>query len=348
MTKVFITGATGYIGGDALYVIANTYPDLAITALVRNSDKGAKIAAQYTKIKLVYGNLDNADILTEETAKADITLHFADSDHVAGANAIVAGLAQKQTPGYLIHTSGTGILGGADWDNKTFGTLSEKVYDDWDGLGEVTSFPDHWSHRDIDKIVLAASSKNPGNVFTAIVTPPTIYGPGRGPDNQRSHQVPELTKNTLSRGKGFHVGDGKNVWHEVHVQDLSNVYLALVTAARQPGGGKATWNDEGYYFAESGEFVWGDISKAIAKAAADRKLIASTELDSVSAEEADKFTRKGSYIWGTNSRGKAIRARKLLGWEPKQKSLVDTIEDLVVREAKALGLAKTHQEVASG
>jgi uncharacterized protein YbjT (DUF2867 family) len=33
------TGATGYIGGDALYAVANTYPDLEITALVRNSDK---------------------------------------------------------------------------------------------------------------------------------------------------------------------------------------------------------------------------------------------------------------------------------------------------------------------
>ncbi|KAF1957570.1 NAD dependent epimerase/dehydratase family protein [Byssothecium circinans] len=348
MTKVFVTGATGYIGGDALYVIAHTYPDLEITALVRNSDKGAKVASQYPKIKLVYGDLDNTDILTAEVAKADITLHFAHADHVAAANAIVAGLAQKQTPGYLIHTSGTGILGFPDVERSTFGELAEKVYDDWDGIGEVTSLPEHWPHRNVDKIVLDASKKNPGKVFTAIVAPPCIYGPGRGPDNQRSIQAPDLTKSTLQRGKGFQVGEGKNIWHEVHVQDLSNVFLGLVTSALQPDGGKATWNEQGYYFAESGEFVWGDISRAVAKAAADRKLIADAEVESVGLEEADKLRQWGSFLWGTNSRGKAIRARKLLGWEPKQKKLVDILDDLVILEARALGLAKSHQEVASG
>jgi N-acetyl-gamma-glutamylphosphate reductase len=49
------TGATGYIGGDALYAVASTYPDLEITALVRSSDKGAKVAAKYPKVRLVYG-----------------------------------------------------------------------------------------------------------------------------------------------------------------------------------------------------------------------------------------------------------------------------------------------------
>lgn len=45
-----------------------------------------------------------------------------------------------------------------------------------------------------------------------------------------------------------------NRWSYVHVEDLAELYL-LITEAAAAGGGKAHWNEEGYYFAESGEFV---------------------------------------------------------------------------------------------
>jgi N-acetyl-gamma-glutamylphosphate reductase len=74
MTKIFATGVTGYIGGDALYEITQAHPDYEITALVRNSDKGAKVAKVYPKIRLVYGDLDSSDLITAEAQKADIVL----------------------------------------------------------------------------------------------------------------------------------------------------------------------------------------------------------------------------------------------------------------------------------
>lgn len=40
--------------------------------MVRNSDKGAKVASQYPKVKLVYGDLDAVDVIEEEAKKADI------------------------------------------------------------------------------------------------------------------------------------------------------------------------------------------------------------------------------------------------------------------------------------
>lgn len=66
------TGATGYIGGDALYTLINAHPDWNITCLVRNSDKGAKIAASYPQVRLVYGTLDSVELLEEEAGTADI------------------------------------------------------------------------------------------------------------------------------------------------------------------------------------------------------------------------------------------------------------------------------------
>ncbi|KAF2714964.1 NAD(P)-binding protein [Pleomassaria siparia CBS 279.74] len=349
MTKLFITGATGYIGGDALYAIASAYPNLSITAMVRNSDKGAKVASQYPKIRLVYGNLDSTELITTEASKADIVLHCAHADHEGSANAIVAGIAQKEgKPGYFIHTSGTGILSYADYEIKSYGNYNEKIYDDWDNIEDVTKrIPVTAIHKNVDDIVLAAGTQHPGKIFTAIVAPPCIWGPGRGPDNQKSIQIYTMTRAILKRGIGFHVGEGKNVWTEVHVQDLSNVFVALVNAALEDGG-KATWNDEGYYFAENGDILWGEVATTITKIAYEKKLINSPNVDNVSPEKADEMQKSGSYLWGMNSRCRAIRARKLLTWEPKQKSVLQSLPEIVDGEARGLGRTKGHAAQASG
>jgi len=73
-------------------------------------------------------------------------------------------------------------------DKKLYGEPNGKTYNDWEGVGALTSLPDHALHRDVDTIVLSCAKNNPDKVKTAIVCPPTIYGPGRGPDNGRSNQ----------------------------------------------------------------------------------------------------------------------------------------------------------------
>lgn len=68
------TGATGYVGGDALYALVQAHSDYDITCLVRTSDKGAQVASQYSNVKLVYGDLDDTSLLEQEAQKADIVL----------------------------------------------------------------------------------------------------------------------------------------------------------------------------------------------------------------------------------------------------------------------------------
>ena len=299
-------------------------------------------------MRLVYGDLDSTELLTTEASNADIVVHTANCDHVGGAKAIIAGLAQSQKKTYLIHTSGTGILAYEDNNCNTYGVKREKVYNDWDGIDEVTSLPDNAPHRPVDKIILAANEVS-ANINTAIVCPPCIYGPGRGPDNQRSMQIYDMAKSTLSRHKGFVLEDGANLWTEVHVQDLSEIYSALVTAAMNPDDSKASWNSNGYYFAQSDEFVWGDMSRLVAKIAYEKKLINSAETETVKKEDADQMTPAGAFLWGSNSRCRAIRANKLLGWTPKQKSMSDLLPEIIEDEAIKLGLAKTHaEEIATG
>ncbi|RMZ80534.1 hypothetical protein DV737_g2887, partial [Chaetothyriales sp. CBS 132003] len=336
--KVFTTGATGYIGGDFLYALVQKHPDWDITALVRNSDKGAKVTAAFPKVKLVCGAIQSAsDVIEGEATKADIVYHFADSaDDVPGTTAIVKGLQKKTTRGFYIHTSGTGILTNESILTGRFGDDFPKVYNDWDGIAELTNLPDDALHRNVDKIVLAAGSDT---IKTAIVSPPTIYGRGRGPDNNRSIQVYRATEAILKHKKGFVIGKGENVWHEVHVQDLSDLYVLLAEAAAgSTDGAPATWNDQGYYLAESGKFVWGEILRDVAKEAHKQGLLPEPTADGLGPDQVQNFFDSGHYLVGTTARGNAIRARKLLGWKPHRPSLEDEIPDIVKSEAKALGL----------
>lgn len=205
----------------------------------------------------------------------------------------------------------------------------------------MTSLPDSALHRHVEKVVLGMHSTNPGAINTAIVCPPCIYAQGRGSDNQRSIQVYMASKAILERKQGFMPTKGENLWHEVNVHDLSDLYVLLGEAAAA-GGGKATWNDDGYYFAENGSFVWKDIFHDITKIAKDKGLIDGDETPSLSPDELAKLHPHALLLWGTNSRGKAIRARKLLGWEPHGQSLKELLPEIVEGEARSLGLIQGH------
>lgn len=67
------TGVTGYIGGDILYALTKAHPEYEYVALVRGA-KGSVVATAYPNIRIVKGNLDDATIIEEESAKANIVI----------------------------------------------------------------------------------------------------------------------------------------------------------------------------------------------------------------------------------------------------------------------------------
>ncbi|CCX04391.1 hypothetical protein FPQ18DRAFT_352849 [Pyronema domesticum] len=334
--KIFATGTTGYIGGTALELILRNHPDYQVTALVRDENKAAALRAQHPTVKTVIGTLDSLDVIEAGVSDADIVLHFADCDHVPSATTIVNTLSKASSKKFLIHTSGSAIL--ADCTKpELFGEPITKdlEYADISTRDAITSFPiDGHPHRDVDVLVLAA----PSNVNTAIVCPPCIYGTGTGSGNTKSMQVPLLINRFLKRGKGFTVQKGKSEWNNVHVCDLAKVYLALTEAA-VAGGEPAQWNENGYYFAENGRHTWEDLSKEIAQKCKDMHLLPTDEIDYLDNEEILKLHPFGHVAWGTNSIGKAERAKKLFDWTPDQKSLSETLVESIQVEAKALGLS---------
>jgi hypothetical protein len=87
---------------------------------------------------VVYGTLEDSQVLENEAAKADIILSIADCDHVGAHLALKKGL-EKRKGGVWIHASGTDILLPP---GKRGGLSSkEKLYNDWDGVEDCVTLP---------------------------------------------------------------------------------------------------------------------------------------------------------------------------------------------------------------
>lgn len=69
------------------------------------------------------------------------------------------------------------------------------------------------------------SSTKIGYVKTYIILPSTIYGIATGKlvdigvQNCYSIQIPSLIKASLARGQAAVVGEGKNIWPHVHIDE---------------------------------------------------------------------------------------------------------------------------------
>ncbi|CAI7591173.1 unnamed protein product [Penicillium glandicola] len=340
MTKLFITGATGYIGGDSLATLVVNHPEISYSALVRSTEKAEQVKAHYPFVRIVVGDLDDSTLLERESAAADIVLHTADaSDHVGAAKAIIAGLVAghtKENPGYLLHTGGTGILTWEDTDKNEYGNKSEHVYNDWDGVDEFLNLPDHAFHRNVDQLVLQAGTQHADVLKTALVCPPTIYGKGRGPVSQRGRQVYTLAELTLRLKKGPIIGAGQSIWNHVHIHDLSDVYALLIDAAIAGRTDDGLWGPKAYYLTETGEHYWGQLAQATAEAATKLGYLPEAKAEAIDLESAKKYAGFEALSWGLNSRGRSQRAREILAWNPSRSSLVDELPDIVRGEWQRL------------
>jgi len=316
-TNIFLTGATGYIGGSVLarLIERSDFPSLNITALVRSEAKASKL--QTLGINTVVGSHDDSALVTKLASDADVVIATADCDNEGAARAVLAGLkkrfeATKVVP-TLIHTSGTGVLS----DNAAGEYIYDIIYDDLNPAQIETLAPTQ-PHRPVDLLLVDADKQ--GFVRTYIILPSTIYAIASnklvdlGIQNPYSIQVPALIDTSLDRGQAGMVGHGKNLWPNVHIDDVADLYIVLYDAIKNNpsavGHGR-----EGFYFGENGEHKLYDVSQAIAVALVEQGRGKSAEPTTFTKEEINKYFDGSNYL-GSNSRCRANRSRAI-GWKPK-------------------------------
>ncbi|KAK3841353.1 MAG: hypothetical protein J3R72DRAFT_445286 [Linnemannia gamsii] len=320
--RVFVLGATGYIGStflDLLLKKEDTARSYTFRALVRSQEKADKdIRPQ--GIEPVIGSLDDVNLIENESANADIVINFADADHLTSVQAILRGLSRcprweegRRRP-ILIHTSGTGVL----LDGAMGQFASDTIYYDND-VAQLNTLEVSQLHRVVDIEVI-----NPalvGVIDTYIVAPPNIWGFGTGRGNTNSIQIPLQIATSLKHGQAMQIGKGLNIWSKVH-------------------------NEDAYYFVQEGnDFAYGDVAKEIAKVFQRIGINDSGSVNGTNPEEEDAYWPEGAGILlGGNSRSRAIKAKEILGWEPKYTDFFGYIDEEIHRQKELLEGKNSQQQ----
>jgi len=320
--NIFITGATGYIGGSVLTRLLkhSDRSNFNITALVRSAEKGEKLKSLGVDA-IVLGSYtdENLGFLTEAASHADVVFAIADADNYPAAKAILDGLKIRyeisgKAP-TLIHTSGTAVI----MDNALGMHGEHTKYSDLD-TEKLNAIPETAAHRNVDIPIIEADKA--GFVKTYFIAPGTIFGYPSGPlvdlgiQNKHSIQMPVLIKPSIVRKQGGYFGKGLNQWPLVDVEETADLYIVLFNTIRSKPD-SAGHGSEGFYFAVNGQYSALEVARTISEALVDLGSGESREPAAFTTEEADKFFGKLWPFLATNSYARADRSRAL-GWKPRR------------------------------
>jgi nucleoside-diphosphate-sugar epimerase len=226
--RIFLTGATGYIGAAVLDALVRGGHD--VTALVRNNEKARSVAKRGAHP--VIGNLAEPESFRAAADAQDGYVHAAyDTRSGRGPTieqtaleTIIAAAKRPRTAGartqtrFIIYTSGVWILG------RTPEPATEDA-----PINPITLALFRPAH---EKLVLAAAGDH---LRTIVVRPGVVYGGGDG-------MIGDIFK-AASNGLVRVIGDGNNHWPLVYDRDLADLYARL--AANADASGVYHANDEG-------------------------------------------------------------------------------------------------------
>lgn len=211
----FLTGATGFLGGAVAAELAAR--GHTIHALARSEASAQALTDRGYHV--VAGSLDDLDTLTEASRAADAVFHFAvgeqgrvgPADAVA-VDAMLSGLEGRGAPFLL--TSGLAVFWGID----------APVVDEEHPLDDAV--PWQQARIALERQVRDAAARG---VRTVVLRPAHVYGHA---------QMGAFTRMQLGWAQehraGAVVGDGATPYGTVHIDDLSQAYMAALD--RAPAG----------------------------------------------------------------------------------------------------------------
>jgi nucleoside-diphosphate-sugar epimerase len=294
--KIFVTGATGYIGGSVAERLMRE--GHVITGLVRTESGARDLEAR--GMHAVSGSLDDSDVIARASREADAVIDTAEANHAGVVDAIASAVRGSGKP--FLHTSGSGIVA-----TVTNGERSDSIYDEYSSF--TPAIPRMQQRAAIDQVVFDAAKQG---VRSVVIRPTMIYGGGHGV-RKESAQVPALIENARKAGIGLHIGKGENLWANVHIDDVVELYLLALEKA--PAGA--------LYYAENGEEALKNVAVSIS-----RLLGFGGKTREWSPQDAEAgLGPKAHSSFGSNSRVRGKRSRAELGWKPKGANILDEIEN---------------------
>ncbi|KAF8348842.1 NAD(P)-binding protein [Amanita rubescens] len=307
----FVTGATGYVGGSVLahFLKHPERNEFEFTALVRSVDKAERLRQQFG-VNAILGSFSDSDVV----------LSLADADDLGSIQAILKGLKRKyEVTGIPPSPHPYCVLA----DNAVGMHGTDEVYSDLD-VEKFEKLPLDQPHRGVDLEVLEADKQGKAKPLAYIIaikrtwSTPLPYMESlnhaltkAGIANPHSIQIPAIVQASLDRGRAGMVGKGKNIWHNVDIDEISELYTTLYDAITSNPA--AAHGREGIYIGENGQHTLYDVAKAVQEAMIKMGLSKETEPNSFTREEVEKYFG-GDYL-GVNSHCRSERTRAI-GWKP--------------------------------
>ncbi|MCX4974947.1 SDR family oxidoreductase [Streptomyces sp. NBC_00620] len=288
--RVFVTGATGFIGSAVVRELIDAGHQ--VLGLARSDKSAASLTAAGAEVHR--GALDDLDSLRAGAVAADGVIHTAFvHDFTDFANA-------ARTDQRAIETLGEALTGTGRPFVVASGTAFApgRLVTEEDGVPEATVVP-----RVSEQTALPFAER--GVRVSAVRLPPTVHGEG-------DHGfIPMIIDIARTKGVSAYPGDGSNRWPAVHRLDAAHLFRLALEAA--PAGTRLHGvGEEGIPVRDIADVVGQQLKLPVT---------------AVSREEtADHFGWLGA-ILALDVPASSALTRKQLGWQPVQPGLIADLEE---------------------
>ncbi|HTM57785.1 MAG TPA: NAD-dependent epimerase/dehydratase family protein [Candidatus Udaeobacter sp.] len=287
--RVFVTGATGYLGGAIAQRLARAGHD--VFGMTRNTERGAPLAA--AGIQPVFGDLDQPDSFIATLKNCDAAVHAAIDDGAAAVRDQQAletfrHAAEDGRLRRLLYTSGIWVHGDTEG----------RLIDESSPIAPLELVRWRAAHEDV-AVDLAAY-----DVVTTILRPAIVYGESRG-------MIGAMFAEAQRQRTVTYAGDGHQHWPLCHRDDVAEGYaLAL-----EHGGG------ERFLLGDESRHTLREIAEAIAR-------VSGAEARPTARERVLEEQGAFGEALLCDQTVSALKARRDLGWVPRHASLVAEAEAL--------------------
>jgi nucleoside-diphosphate-sugar epimerase len=289
--RVFVTGATGFIGAPTVRALIDAGHE--VTGLARTYEKAAALTAAGAAV--LRGDLEDLDSLKRGAAASDGVLHLAfvhdfskfvengqiDKRAIEAMGEVLAGSDRP-----IVVTSGTLLVGPGKLATEDTPAPS------MDGIPRLSE-------------KAASTLAAQGVKASAIRLPPTVHGAG-------DHGfIPQIVQIARAKGVSAYVGDGQGRWPAVHRFDAAHLYR-LVLEKGVKGGTYHAVAEEGVPTRRIAEVIGRRLNLPVV---------------SKSLEEAgDHFGFLGLFF-GADAPASSAKTQAELGWAWSQPDLLTDLEE---------------------